>query len=83
MLMPRVPATHAHHHDMQVHAAVPPHHFGFAAPPYHYQGHQYVPYPHDTYGGEHAMAVYGSGGSATQAGGSGTSLEHQHPFAYK
>jgi nuclear transcription Y subunit beta len=91
MLMSRVPATHAHHHDMQVHAALPAHHHGFAAPPY--QGHQYVPYPHDTYGGEHAMAAYygagaygpgdGSGGSATQAGGSGTSSEHQYPFTYK
>lgn len=90
-----------HHHDMQMHAAmyggggaVPPHHHhGFAVQPPHH--HQYVPYPYDTYGGEHhAMAAYygagaygpagngggdGSGSSGGSAAQAGGSLEH--PFA--
>ncbi|KAK3158966.1 hypothetical protein QOZ80_2AG0143990 [Eleusine coracana subsp. coracana] len=88
-----------HHHDMQTMqhmygGAVPlQHHQGFAAPPP--PTHQYLPYPYDTYGGEHAtVAYYGAGGgpygpvgngggdgSGGSASQAGASFEHQ--FAYK
>ncbi|XP_062222139.1 nuclear transcription factor Y subunit B-2-like [Phragmites australis] len=71
-----------HHHDMQMHAAmygpgaVPPHHGGFVMP---HQG-QYLPYPYETYGGDHAMAAYyggaayapGNGGSGDGSGSNGS-----------
>ncbi|KAL6633635.1 hypothetical protein ACP70R_026306 [Stipagrostis hirtigluma subsp. patula] len=74
---PAVMVPHHHPADMQMHAAMyPPPHHGFVMP--HQAAGQYVAYPYETYGGEHAMAayyggMYGSGNGGGGGDGSGSS----------